>query len=224
MIGAECLGRKAGSLGYAGVFAFYPNKPITTGEGGVVVTQDHVLARRIRALRNQGTYETDGWFQHTELGFNYRISEINCALGLAQLMRLEEILQKRERVAAAYHERLRGCAGLAVPPLSLSGRRISWFVYVVRLREARDRILRGMMDAGIGCGRYFAPIHLQPSYAGWRNSAELPVTEAEAKRTLALPFFNNTETDAIDDVCNTLDQLLKKQQNQKRYPGVSSQR
>jgi perosamine synthetase len=209
-IGAEYLGRKAGSLGHAGVFAFYPNKQITTGEGGAVVTQDEALARRIRALRNQGRYETDDWFQHTELGFNYRISEINCALGLAQMTRLEEILQKRETVAAAYHQRLHSWPGLVVPPLSLSGRRISWFVYVVRLGEGRDRIMRGMIDAGIGCGRYFAPIHMHPSYAGWRNAANLPVTEAEAKRTLALPFFNKLETDAINVVCDTLDYLLKK--------------
>ena len=93
-------------MGNAGVFAFYPNKQITTGEGGVVVTRDEALARRIRALRNQGRYETDDWFQHTELGYNYRISEINCALGLAQMGRLEEILQKREAVASAYHQRL----------------------------------------------------------------------------------------------------------------------
>ena len=105
-IGAEHHGRRVGSMGNAGVFAFYPNKQITTGEGGVVVTRDEALARRIRALRNQGRYESDDWFQHTELGYNYRISEINCALGLAQMARLEEILQKRADVASAYHRRL----------------------------------------------------------------------------------------------------------------------
>jgi len=211
-IGAEYDGRKVGSIGSAGVFAFYPNKQITTGEGGVVVTRDATFARRVRALRNQGRYETDDWFQHTELGYNYRISEINCALGLAQMMRLEEILKKRETVAFGYHQRLNRRPDLVLPSPSLRGRRISWFVYVVRLTfgSDRDRILRGMTDAGIGCGRYFAPIHLQPSYTGYRNSANLAVTETEAQRTIALPFFNNLGTEAINEVCDTLTKLLQK--------------
>src|ERR1700678_353535 len=133
-IGAEHRGRKAGSLGYAGVFAFYPNKQITTGEGGMVVTRDESLARRIRALRNQGRYETDDWFQHTELGYNYRISEINCALGLAQMTRLQEILCKREAVASAYDQRLHSYQDLILPALQSPAGRISWFVYVVRVR------------------------------------------------------------------------------------------
>jgi perosamine synthetase len=208
-IGAEHRGRKAGSMGHAGVFAFYPNKQITTGEGGVVVTQDHALARRIRALRNQGRYETDDWFQHSELGYNYRISELNCALGRSQMARLEQILRKRETVASAYHQRLSRFEELVLPPLALAGGRISWFVYVVRLGiTKRDAVMRGLAAAGIASGRYFAPIHLQPSYMEWRNSANLPVTAAEASRTLALPFFNNIEPEAIEQVCDTLGRLL----------------
>jgi perosamine synthetase len=211
-IGAEHRGRKVGSMGHAGVFAFYPNKQITTGEGGVVVTRDEALARRIRALRNHGRYETDDWFQHTELGYNYRISEINCALGLAQVSRLEDILQKRAAVAAAYHHRLCRYQELTLPPLSVADGRVSWFVYVVRLntsaRLKRDAVMRGLAAAGIASGRYFAPIHLQPSYAAWRNSANLRVTEAEAARTIALPFFNNIEAGAVDTVCDTLSSLL----------------
>jgi perosamine synthetase len=214
-IGAEHRGRKAGSMGHAGVFAFYPNKQITTGEGGVVVTHDEALARRIRALRNQGRYETDDWFQHTEMGYNYRISEINCALGLAQMRRLEEILQKRATVASAYDHRLNKYQDLILPPLTLSAGRVSWFVYVVRLnnpRLERDAILRGLTAAGIGCGRYFAPIHLQPSYAAWRDSPNLAVTESVASITLALPFFNNIRADAMDEVCATLGRLLLQHQ------------
>jgi perosamine synthetase len=213
-IGAEYRGRRVGSLGNAGVFAFYPNKQITTGEGGVVVTRDEELARRIRALRNQGRYESDDWFQHTELGYNYRISEINCALGLAQMSRLEEILQKRAAVATAYHRRLSAYPELSLPPLEVATGRISWFVYVVRLKAhlERDAIMRELAAAGIASGRYFAPIHLQPSYAAWRHSAGLAVTEAEAARTLALPFFNNIEADAIDHVCNTLGRLVLSRQ------------
>jgi perosamine synthetase len=206
-IGAEHRGRKVGSLGHVGVFAFYPNKQITTGEGGMVVTRDEALARRIRALRNQGRYETGDWFQHTELGYNYRISEINCALGLAQMSRLEEILGKRAAVASAYDQRLSRHRELTLPPLSVAEGRVSWFVYVVRLRN-RDAVMRGLAAAGIACGRYFAPIHLQPSYAAWRNSANLPVTEAEASRTIALPFFSNLEAESIDMVCEALIRLL----------------
>jgi perosamine synthetase len=210
-IGAEYRGRMAGSMGRVGVFAFYPNKQITTGEGGMVVTADPVLARRIRALRNQGRYETDDWFQHTELGYNYRISEINCALGLAQMTRLTEILGKREAVASAYDQRLQPYADLILPALASPAGRISWFVYVVRLRPAhkRDAIVEGLAAAGIASGRYFAPIHLQPSYAAWRTSSHLAVTEAEASRTIALPFFNQIEGSAIDEICHTLGRLLQ---------------
>jgi perosamine synthetase len=210
-LGAEYRGRKAGSMGRVGVFAFYPNKQITTGEGGMVVTADPVLARRIRALRNQGRYETDDWFQHTELGYNYRISEINCALGLVQMTRLEEILLKREAVASAYDQRLQPYADLILPALTSPAGRISWFVYVVRLSPAhnRDAIIKGLAAAGIASGRYFAPIHLQPSYAAWRTWFHLAVTEAEASRTLALPFFNQIEATAIDEVCHTLGRLLR---------------
>jgi perosamine synthetase len=215
-IGAEYRGCRVGSMGHAGVFAFYPNKQITTGEGGVVVTRDEGLARRIRALRNQGRYDGDDWFQHTELGFNYRISDIHCALGLAQMGRLEEILQKRAKVAAAYHRRLILCPDLSLPPVGLASGRISWFVYVVRLhtggRQERDAIMRGLAAAGIASGRYFAPIHLQPSYAAWRHNAKLAVTESVASRTLALPFFNNLKADAIDHVCDTLGHLLLSRQ------------
>jgi perosamine synthetase len=206
-IGAEHHGRKVGSMGHAGVFAFYPNKQITTGEGGMVVTRDEALARRIRALRNQGRYETGDWFQHTELGYNYRISEINCALGLAQMSRLEEILSKRAAVASAYNQLLRRHQELTLPPLSVAEGRVSWFVYVVRLRN-RDAVMRGLGAAGVACGRYFAPIHLQPSYAAWRNSANLPVTEAEASRTIALPFFSNLDGESIEMVCEALGRLL----------------
>ena len=214
-IGAVHRGRKAGSMGNVGVFAFYPNKQITTGEGGVVVTHDDALARRIRALRNQGRYETDDWFQHSELGYNYRISEINCALGLAQLSRLDEILAKRQAVAAAYHQRLAALDGLTLPPLlpppNQTNDRLSWFVYVVRVAAGdgvRDSIMRGLAEAGIASGRYFAPIHLQPSYAAWRSAANLPVTEREALRTIALPFFNNIGVEAIEEVCATVAHLL----------------
>lgn len=212
-IGAEYCNRKAGSFGHTAVFAFYPNKQITTGEGGMVVTRDSALAARIRALRNQGRYPSDDWFQHTELGYNYRISEINCVLGLRQLQRIESILQQRESVARAYTLRLAASPNLLLPPTSLPNRRISWFVYVIQLAGSftshhRDMLLQQLTARGIGCGRYFAPIHLQPAYSSWRNPPTLPLTEHCADRTIALPFFNSLTENEIQQVCDVLTSLL----------------
>ena len=217
-IGAIYQGRKAGSFGDAAVFAFYPNKQITTGEGGMVVTRRPELAAHVRALRNQGRYDGSDWLQHAELGYNYRLSEINCALGLAQLKRIESILQQREKVARQYQKSLENISRLILPATDVPGTRISWFVYVIRLDTAftesdRDGIITTLINAGIGCARYFAPVHLQPSYTAWRNSAELPVTEAQASRTIALPFFNRITEDEIAQVSNALYAALLEIQN-----------
>jgi len=206
-IGAEFHNRRVGSFGDAAVFGFYPNKQITTGEGGMVVTRDAELAQRIRALRNQGRYPTGDWLQHTELGYNYRLSEISCALGIEQLKRIESILAARATVAHAYNERLQN-QRLILPPLELPHSRISWFVYITRLQaeftpDQRDAILQSLTAQGIECARYFAPIHLQPAYSAWRG-ANLPITESESARTLALPFFNRLTEDQMDRVCEVL--------------------
>ncbi|MBW4026206.1 MAG: DegT/DnrJ/EryC1/StrS family aminotransferase [Acidobacteria bacterium] len=214
-LGAEYGRRKIGSLGDAAVFGFYPNKQITTGEGGMVVTRDSSLASRMRALRNQGRYDTDDWFQHSELGYNYRLSEINCALGIEQLKRIDEILTMRETAARSYHQHLCRHPDLIVPLIEMPGRRISWFVYVLRLNTSysaadRDALAQHLLSSGIGCGRYFAPIHLQPAYAAWRETSRLPITESHAARTLALPFFNRIRPQEIECVCETLLEFLKR--------------
>jgi perosamine synthetase len=211
-IGAEVQGRRVGSFGDAAVFAFYPNKQITTGEGGIIVTRNAELAQRMRALRNQGRYETDDWFQHSELGYNYRLSEISSALGIEQLKRIESILATRAAVAHSYNQRLQNLP-LILPPFDLPHARISWFVYVVRLRPEftqahRDAIMQSLTAQGIGCARYFAPIHLQPAYAAWKN-ANLPVTESESARTIALPFFNTITSEQLDRVCEALTRELR---------------
>jgi perosamine synthetase len=156
-IGAEYDGRKVGGLGDVGVFAFYPNKQMTTGEGGMITTNDARLAARMKALRNQGRGETSEWLQHAEVGFNYRISEMNCALGVEQLKRIEPILMRRAEIARRYEARLGGVAGLRTPDLELTRGKMSWFVYVVRLEERftradRDWICAEMGERGIGCG------------------------------------------------------------------------
>ena len=209
-IGAEFLGQRVGGFGDAAVFAFYPNKQITTGEGGMIVTRDERLAREMRAMRNHGRYETDAWHQHSILGFNYRLSELNCALGVVQVQRIEEILQKRAQVAATYYHLLSGCPQLSLPALGLP-HEVSWFVYVVRLADPalRDRVIGDLAAQGIQCGRYFAPIHQQPAYSHWPLRQPLPVTEAESLRTLALPFATNLSPQECEYVAEQLQRSLK---------------
>lgn len=203
-LGAESRGRKVGGIADLGVFAFYPNKPITTGEGGLVVTRDAALAETIRALRNQGRRPTDGWLEHRLLGSNYRISEINCALGLAQLQRIDSILNCREALAIRYAEMLRAIPEVTAPLLQVKDGRVCWFVFVVRLSD-RDRIWHHMAAQGIECGRYFAPLHLQPLCAPYADSRnDLSITEQVAARTLALPFFNQLTDAGIEEVCSIL--------------------
>ncbi|MGH7176318.1 MAG: DegT/DnrJ/EryC1/StrS family aminotransferase [Tepidisphaeraceae bacterium] len=206
--------RPIGSFGRAGVFAFYPNKQITTGEGGMIVTDDEQVARVCRSLRNQGR---DGmeWLAHQRLGYNYRLSEINAALGVSQCERLEEILENRRRVASGYMRRLMDCRHLILPTLE-GQHRMSWFVFVVRLTDVfgptdRDAILRSLRAEGIGCNCYFPPIHLQP-YMRERfgyNPGDFPVCEFVAARAIALPFFSQMHESQIDRVCATLLRVLE---------------
>lgn len=208
-IGAEYRGRKAGSFGDAAVFAFYPNKQITTGEGGVVVTRHAQLAREIRAMRNHGRYGSDHASEHSMLGYNYRLTEMSCALGCVQLQRIDSMLARREAVAREYHSMLRNCDALILPPLAVEHRRISWFVYVIRLKNSfgqaqRDAITQQLRKEGIGCARYFVPIHKQPAYAGQPAIPPLPVTEMVGERTIALPFFNRISEQEIRHVCESM--------------------
>jgi perosamine synthetase len=209
-IGAQYRGRSVGGIGDFGVFGFYPNKPITTGEGGMVVTRDARHAGTVRALRNQGRRAADGWLEHSLLGYNYRLSEINCALGVAQIKRLDSILDAREAVAMRYANALRSIPEVIVPPLRIENGRLCWFVYVIRLaaqftRADRDFICDQLTARGIGCGRYFPPLHLQPLFAEYADSRDdLAVTEQVADRTLALPFFNRLTDEEISEVCAAL--------------------
>jgi len=215
-LGAEIDGRKVGALGDVGVFAFYPNKQMTTGEGGMVVTGNPEIAATVRSLRNQGRRDPQEWLQHEEIGYSFRLTDIQCALGSEQLKRIDSILRRREAVAESYHRRLRGNPNLILPPLRLPRRRISWFVYVIRLaegftREDRDWIMQQMQKRGIGCGRYFAPIHLQPAYSDIAfRKTDLAFTEHIGERTLALPFFNRLADEQVAEVVTTLLGLLRK--------------
>ncbi|MFO8098657.1 MAG: DegT/DnrJ/EryC1/StrS family aminotransferase [Salinibacter sp.] len=213
-LGARLGDHPAGSWGDAGAFGFYPNKQITTGEGGCITTNDPDLAHACRALRNHGR-TGNGRMTHERLGYNYRLDELSAAVGCAQLDRLDTALGARAEVASQYEEILSPLRDdLVLPPTSPSGRR-SWFVYVVRLRDhftaaARDQLLASLQDAGIGCAPYFPPIHLQPYHRKRLGHApgDFPVCERIARRTLALPFYESLSTEAITRVAETLSDLL----------------
>lgn len=212
-LGARYRGRSAGTFGQAGVFGFYPNKQVTTGEGGMIVTDDEELYRQVSSMRNQGR-EGMGWLAHARLGFNYRMSELQAALGVAQMRRIEEILATRRRVARWYLERLAGDSRIRLMKVDPACE-ISWFVMVVRLNDdysatRRDELIETLRCRGIGCSNYFPPIHLQPFYVerfGYRRGA-FPVCEALSDRTVALPFHCELDEGQVDRVCRELQGLL----------------
>ncbi len=213
--GGQFASRPIGSFGRAAVFGFYPNKQITTGEGGMIVTDDDTFATICQSLRNQGR---DGmnWLAHARLGYNYRLSEINAALGVAQMSRLDEILENRRRVAHRYMQRLMTNRYLILPTLQ-DDTHMSWFVFVVRLNDLfepgdRDQIIREMRLEGIGCSNYFPPIHLQPYMQQLLGTkpGDMPFCEYVAARTLALPFFTAMRPGQVDRVCDVLEKILDK--------------
>ncbi|CAG0970227.1 perosamine synthetase [Phycisphaerales bacterium] len=228
-LGATFKGRPAGHFGRAGVFGFYPNKQITTGEGGMIVTDDHRLAEMCRSLRNQGRplgaptgptmggSPTGSWLKHERLGYNYRLPEMNAALGVAQMKRLDEIIEKRHNVALHYIRRLGGHPQLVVPTVDPESI-MSWFVFVVRLApsytaEERDRVISGLRRHEIGASDYFPCIHLQPFYReqfGLREGM-FPIAESVSHRTIALPFHNDLTAAEIDQVAQALELLIKQE-------------
>ncbi len=232
-LGSVHAGRKAGSFGRIGVFAFYPNKQITTGEGGVIVTDDKRLADLCRSMRNQGrpipmsSVETGvaaqgatpgaAWLSHERLGYNYRLAEMNAALGVAQMRRLDEIIAKRQRVAETYMSRLMANHDIILPTVhELTA--MSWFVFVVRLagtysREERDRIIAGLLRHDVGAKDYFPCIHLQPFYRerfGYATG-DFPIAESVSGRTIALPFHNDLHEHDVDIVCRTLALMIERE-------------
>ena len=229
-LGGLMNGRPVGSFGRASVFGFYPNKQITTGEGGMIVTDDDRLAELCRSMRNQGravtsegsdrvgSPETGSWLSHQRMGYNYRLSEIAAALGCVQMDRLDHLLAERRRVANAYTQCLLDHRDLILPSPGDNEHDMSWFVYVIRLapeydRQSRDRVIAGLRRHEIGASNYFPPIHLQPFYRerfGY-TEGDFPITESISDRTLALPFFNQLDDTQIDLVCHTLSVMLQRE-------------
>jgi len=234
-LGAKLSGRPAGSFGRAGVFAFYPNKQITTGEGGMVVTDDDHLAELCRSMRNHGRpvgppaiqmHEHEGaapsnigmtlW--HERIGYNYRMSEVQAALGVAQMRRLDDLLERRAMVAERYISRLMGNPHLVLPTISPESE-MSWFVFVVRLAtgytaEERDRVIRGLHNHEVGAAPYFPCIHLQPPYRqrfGYEPGV-LPIAESLSQRSIALPFHGRLAPSEVDLVAQTLELMISREQ------------
>lgn len=214
-LGAEYRGRKAGALGDYGVYAFYPNKQITSGEGAMIVTNDDEAAAMMRALRNQGRAPGDNWLQHTLLGYNYRLDEMSAALGRVQMARLEELMCKRQQVADWYQQRLESMPEVEAIPVVPSTSRMSWFVYVIRFAPTcdRDALAHGLDQRGIPARPYFLPIHLQPYIVeqfGYQPG-DFPVTEDLGRRGLALPFSGVMTEAQVDLVCAALREVLATQ-------------
>jgi len=213
-LGTEYRGRRAGAFGDAAAFGFYPNKQITTGEGGMLVTNDPAIAKICRSLRNQGRDEDAFRLRHTSLGYNYRLSDLQAAVGLAQLESIDELLAARERVAERYSLALADIRQITLP-WNPPGAKRSWFVYPIRLRGAqapalRDLLIAGLRSRGIGCQAYFPAVHLQPYFAdvAWSPRRPLPHTEIAAERCLALPFFPAITHEQIAEVCAAVREVV----------------
>jgi perosamine synthetase len=207
-LGAEYKGGAIGSHGVSGAFGFYPNKQITTGEGGMVTTHSEEEWELLKSLRNQGRSYDSRWFHHVRLGFNYRITDIQAALGIGQLEKLDRLLAMRSDVAARYGELLAGVDGVEAPLADDANHRRSWFVYVVKLAQGvdRDSVLERLATQGIEAGLYVPAVHLQPYMRERYGFAEgtCPVAEDACSRTLALPFFPQLEAEDQERVVSAL--------------------
>jgi perosamine synthetase len=230
-IGAELDGKRVGNFGDLAVLGFYPNKQITTGEGGAVLGHTQVHDDRLRSLRNQGRgpaqqhqftkpevrTREDDWLHHPDIGFNYRLSEIACALGRVQLSRIDDILSMRRAAAERYTALLADIPGLDLPPLTLPRCIVSWFVYVVRLPDFADRarVQSVLASHGIASAAYFAPIHQQPAWHDRLGSQpDLPVTGLLGSKTLALPFFTRISLEQQREVAFAIHRAIESEKQE----------
>ena len=212
-LGAEYKGKKLGSLGHLTVFAFYPNKQMTTGEGGMVVTNDKQEYELIKGLANQGRGPDMQWLKHPYLGYNYRITEMSAAIGRMQLKKLDSFLASRNQIAEWYKERLSQIAGISLIKANDKNHVRSWFVYVVRLdkRFNRDEAINELRKLGIPTKAYLPSIHLQPYMRKFGfKKGDFPVCERVSSSTLALPFYTGMKETMVDQVCDKLLKVLKK--------------
>ncbi|WP_432662613.1 DegT/DnrJ/EryC1/StrS family aminotransferase [Wukongibacter baidiensis] len=214
-IGSEYNGIKAGTLADGAVFAFYPNKQITTGEGGMIITNDDKVAKLCRSYRSQGRAVTGFWLHHERIGYNYRLSEIHAAIGIAQMERLDEILQKRQLVADMYTQRLEHVDGITIPYIHPKVTRMSWFVYVIQVDRDIDRnkVMYHLKENGVGCRPYFTPLHIQPYIRekfGFQEE-DFPIAADIGRRSIALPFYNRLTEGEINYTVKKISEAIKLQ-------------
>jgi len=212
-LGSEYKNKKCGSFGDASTFAFFPNKQITTGEGGMIVTNNKKIYELCLSLRNQGRNAQPKWLEYERVGYNYRISDINCALGINQLKRIEKIIKKREKVVKMYNEELSNIEELKIP-YQIPKTKISWMHYVIELsdkynRKDRDKIMEKLRLNGIGCREYFPAIHLMPHYKklGYKEG-DLPVCEHLSEKVISLPLHNEITKKEIIYIAKTFRKIL----------------
>jgi len=216
-LGSEYKDKKCGSFGEAAILSFYPNKQITTSEGGIILTNSKELADFCQSMANQGRKVKNGkWLEHICLGYNYRMPEFCAAMGIAQLNRINEILKKREKVAKIYNKKLKGFSEIKIHYVAPDVK-MSWFVYVIRLskkywKKDRDKVIKEMAKRGIQCSDYFQPIHLQPFYRKMfaYKTGDFPIAENVSQRTIALPFYNKLKEREINYVVENLKEIIKK--------------
>ena len=211
-LGSVYAGKPAGILGDMGVFAFYPNKQITTAEGGMVVTDNEAFADAMRSMRNQGRAPGDTWLEHTYLGYNYRLDELSAALGRVQMSRLDELLENRKKVSDWYNARLENLSYIEPITIAPTTDRMSWFVYVVRLQQGFDRhVIAERLEArGVPTRPYFVPIHTQPYFVerfGYQVG-DFPITDDLGQRCLALPFSGVMSEEQVETVCKQMDEVI----------------
>jgi len=210
-IDGDLNGRKLGTFGHPAVFGFYANKQLTTAEGGVVLTDDDELYTLLKSLTNQGRSDDGAWLVHSRLGFNYRLSDVHAAIGVAQLERLDWMQDARARIAGMYQDRMQHVEG--VTPMYEGPERRSWFVYAPRLDADLDRdAIIGRLEAdGVSAKPYLPCIHLQPYYreAHGHGPGELPITESISASTIALPFFCEMTEEQVDRVCSALERAIE---------------
>lgn len=210
-IDGDFNGKKLGTYGHPSVYGFYANKQLTTAEGGVILTDDDALYLLLKSLTNQGRSDDGAWLVHSRLGFNYRLSDVHAAIGIAQIERLDWMQDARARIAARYQARMASVDG--VTPMYEGPQRRSWFVYAPRLDAdlARDAIIGRLEAEGVSAKPYLPCIHLQPYYRTDHGHApgELPVTEEISASTIALPFFCEMTDEQVDRVCDTMDRAIQ---------------
>ena len=210
-IDGDFNGKKLGTYGHPSVYGFYANKQLTTAEGGVILTDDDALHLLLKSLTNQGRSDDGAWLVHSRLGFNYRLSDVHAAIGIAQIERLDWMQDARARIAGRYQARMASVAG--VTPMYEGPQRRSWFVYAPRLDAdlARDAIIGRLEAEGVSAKPYLPCIHLQPYYRTDHGHApgELPVTEEISASTIALPFFCEMTDEQVDRVCDTMERAIQ---------------